>query len=113
MYADLPANFRSRERHVSPFLVIVILVLAVVQSFCYVTIKAGLPYAPPLEYEDDAPARGLTLRRCLRGVAQLGSAPALGASCRDPIFHDSPVTTRDSSTIPEYDFLPVHGVRVR
>ncbi|MEE8477634.1 MAG: DMT family transporter, partial [Gemmatimonadales bacterium] len=27
-----------------------ILVLAVVQSFCYVSIKAGLPYAPPLEF---------------------------------------------------------------
>ncbi len=41
------------------------------------------------------------------------SAPALGAYPWDPDFHDSPVTTRDSPTNPEYDFLPVHGVRVR
>ena len=41
------------------------------------------------------------------------SAPALGAYRQDPDIHESPVTARDSSTNPAYEFLPIHGVRVR
>ena len=48
----------------------------------------------------------------VRGVAQLGSAPALGADCATPVFHNSQVRTTDSSTNPEYDFQTFNGVRV-
>ena len=34
----------------NPSRVIVVVLLAMVYSFCYVSIKAGLPYAPPLEF---------------------------------------------------------------
>ena len=49
----------------------------------------------------------------LRGVAQLGSAPALGAKCATLVFHDSQVKSKESSTNPEYVFQNIHGVRVR
>ncbi len=39
-------------------------------------------------------------------------ALALQARWTDPDFRNSPVGIRDSSTRPEYGFLPIHGVRV-
>ena len=62
------------------------------------------------EVRDRADKRAI--REFLKREGQF-RAPALGAYRRDPNFHDSPVATRDSSTSPEYDFLRIHGVRVR
>ena len=42
----------------------------------------------------------------LPGQSSVERALALHARLIDPVFHDSPVTTGDSSANPEYDYRP-------